>query len=248
MSTERSSDAIVLRRSDSSESDRRLTLLTRDFGKLDVVAKGARKSGSRLAGSSEPMIKARFAWAEGKYRRFVTQVEPVTSYPKLRADYDRLVVGTALVEVVAGSLEYESEAPEIYDLVDLALEGISERENFMAAFVWALARLMVEEGQGPDWMSCSVTGARLDVSPAAVSAHAGGYVCRDQADQFSDVIWVEGETLIALSKISLLEAPPEKLKGANECADVVVRAWKGILNRALPACDAAIREVIRNHE
>lgn len=237
-----------MRRTDSGESDRRLTLLTEEFGKIDVVAKGARKAGSRLAGSSEPLVRARFGWAEGKYQRFVTQVEPVTSYPGIRGDYDRMMAGLACAEVVSASLEYESQVLEIYELMTAALESLATHDSPLVVMVWVLSRLLVEEGQNPDWTVCNVTGAPLDVSPGAVSAHGGGYISREAATQYEDVTWASGETLIALNKIAELENPPPRIKGARECAEILVRFWKGILNRGLPACEAAVREAMVNGE
>ena len=42
-------DGVILRRVDYGESDRVLTVLTRDHGKLGVIARGVRKPGSRMA-------------------------------------------------------------------------------------------------------------------------------------------------------------------------------------------------------
>jgi len=44
-------EAIVLKTHDFGEADRILTLLTRHFGKVRVVAKGIRKPLARLAGT-----------------------------------------------------------------------------------------------------------------------------------------------------------------------------------------------------
>lgn len=47
-------NAIVLRRTNYGEADRVVTLLTKDYGKITVIAKGVRKIKSRLAGGIEP--------------------------------------------------------------------------------------------------------------------------------------------------------------------------------------------------
>ena len=91
--------AIVLKRKDSGESDRALTCLTEERGLVDVIAKGARKSGSRLSGSSEPLSVCEMEVAKGKAREFLTQAQPVMTFPKLREDYDRLAAGLAFAEI-----------------------------------------------------------------------------------------------------------------------------------------------------
>ncbi|MCA9348456.1 DNA repair protein RecO, partial [Candidatus Saccharibacteria bacterium] len=45
--------AIILRRINYGEADRILTMLTSDFGKIRLIAKGVRKQKSRMAGGLE---------------------------------------------------------------------------------------------------------------------------------------------------------------------------------------------------
>ena len=54
MPAEESTPAIVIRARDYSESDRIVTLLTRDFGKLSGIAKGAKASRRRFERKLEP--------------------------------------------------------------------------------------------------------------------------------------------------------------------------------------------------
>src|SRR5688500_15988706 len=98
--------AIVLRRKDSGERDRRLTLLTPELGKVDAIAKGARKGASRLAGSSDPLAMARMTLAKGKVNLFVTQAQPIHSFRGLRTDFERLSLALALVELYGAVLPW----------------------------------------------------------------------------------------------------------------------------------------------
>ena len=65
-------------------------MLSQEAGVMDVVAKGARKAASRLAGSSEPLSACILHVAEGKKNAFVTQVQPVSSFPGLRSPVPNL--------------------------------------------------------------------------------------------------------------------------------------------------------------
>ncbi|MCW5937999.1 MAG: DNA repair protein RecO [Fimbriimonadaceae bacterium] len=244
MSREVSDEAIVLRRHDAGESDRRLVLLTRTFGKLDVVAKGARKSGSRLAGSSELLARSLVTWAPGPARRFVTHVRPVTSYPGLRTDYDRLMAGLAVAEVVATALPYESPAPDTFDLMGGALAAIAGGEPWEAPLVWFLAWLLREEGLGTDWTRCVVTGEGLDLNPAWVSASAGGFVRAESAEPYADRRLVSAEALIALKKVSGQVEPPPRIARAAECLGVLLWFWSATLERELPT----LRSLLRTRE
>jgi len=50
-----SDEGIVLRRIDYGEADRILTVLTLEHGKIGVIARGVRKSQSRLASRTGPV-------------------------------------------------------------------------------------------------------------------------------------------------------------------------------------------------
>ncbi len=55
-----STPAIVLRQRRLGDADKILTLYTANFGKVDAVAKGVRKTRSRTAGHVEPLTQATF--------------------------------------------------------------------------------------------------------------------------------------------------------------------------------------------
>ncbi|MES1147370.1 MAG: DNA repair protein RecO [bacterium] len=240
MSSENSALGLVLRRSDSGESDRRLLVLTEDFGKVELLAKGARKAKSRLAGSSEPLSLTRFQWASGRHRSFVTSVEPQTSFPGLRADYERLSMGLAVLELVESSLPLESPAPGCLELVITALHAMEKHPRPEAVFAWALSRLLDEEGQHPDWTACVVSGVGLDGDPAFVSASAGGYVSAVESGPYPDRTLVSATALIVLKKLGEIDTPPPALKEVTEVVRVLVRFWSGILEKRLPGCRSVV--------
>ena len=73
-------EAIVLKTIDFGETDRILTLLTRHFGKVSVVAKGIRKPTSRLAGHAEPLTHATYQLARGRNLDVLTGAESRALY------------------------------------------------------------------------------------------------------------------------------------------------------------------------
>src|SRR4030081_2051744 len=59
-------EGIVLRRVDYSETDRVLTVLTRQHGKLGVLARGVRKQGSKLAPHTDLFTRSVMQLASGR--------------------------------------------------------------------------------------------------------------------------------------------------------------------------------------
>ena len=225
---------IVLRRTDSGESDRRLTVLTLEIGKVDLIAKGARKSGSRLAGVSEPLVLAQFHVAAGRHRRFVTQAQAATGHPGLRRDYDRLTAALATVELMSELLPYEAQAIEPFECLRTTLASLDAGGRWRPALAWFLARVLAMEGQMPDWQVCATSDRRLSGAEIAVSPIAGGAIAPNLAEQTPDCFTVDRKSLIGIERIAELDAPPSNLLRSSECIKVLFEFWRAALDRRLP--------------
>ena len=77
-------DAIVLKRTDVGEADRIITLYTPHHGKLRAIAKGVRKTTSRLAGHLELFTSAHVQLARGRELEVITQSMTEEAYRGLR--------------------------------------------------------------------------------------------------------------------------------------------------------------------
>jgi DNA repair protein RecO (recombination protein O) len=232
--------AVVLRRRDAGETDRRLTLLTPELGKIDVFAKGARKGGSRLAGVSDPLSVAKLAIAQSKRNRYVTQAQPQSSFPGLRTDFDRLSMALAVVELFAAVIPYEEPDPEAYELLIRVLQSLEKHPRPLAASAWAQVALMSHTGFLPVFMSCVVTESPLREGEPFLSPRAGGYVSDAASAPFSDRFRVRAEVVINLDRLAPLENPPPNLKFVEETLGALFPFWRHIADTALPANEAFV--------
>ncbi len=232
--------AVVLRRRDAGETDRRLTILTPELGKIDVYAKGARKGASRLAGVSDPLSVARLALAEGKRNRFVTQAQPQTSFPGLRRDFDRLSMALATVETFAAVLPYEEPDPDAYDLLVRALGALEVHPRPLAALAWVQVALLGHAGFMPSFGSCVVTGEGVKEGEPFLSPRAGGYVCDAAASVHADRFRVRAEVAVNLDRLAPLEGPPPNLKFAEETIVALFPFWRHVADAPLPALESLV--------
>ena len=85
--------AIVLRQRKLGEADKIVTLYSSHGGKIDAVAKGIRRTKSRMAGHLEPLTLGSYLLAEGRDLDILTQAETIDAFPRLRADLDRNYIG-----------------------------------------------------------------------------------------------------------------------------------------------------------
>ncbi len=244
MASDRTVRAIVLRRVNSGESDRRLTLFTLEYGKLDAVAKGARKAASRLAAISEPLSVADMTLAEGKRTRYITQVLPVASFPGLRKDYERLTYGLAVTELAAAVLPWESPLPETFEILTAGLSSLESHPEPLASLCWALIKMLEVSGFLPQFDTCVETDVRIQEAFGYLSPSAGGYMVESASVRFTDRYRVQAEVLVALQKLSELDEPPPRLKMASECLTALFPLCRAVAEMQLPAL-TAVRDGLR---
>ena len=92
-------EVVVLRTHKLGEADRIITMLGKSRGKIRAVAKGVRKTGSRIGSRLEPFMVADVQFYEGRNLDTVQQVETVTSLTGLIvADYPMYTTASAMVE------------------------------------------------------------------------------------------------------------------------------------------------------
>ncbi len=210
---------------------------------MDVVAKGARKAASRLAGISDPLTVARLCIAEGKRTAFITQAQPMASYRGLRTDFERLTLALALVELYAAVCPYEQPFPEAFELLQVSLSQLEAHPKPLVAMVWAEARLMLEAGFLPQFDSCVVSGEALTEAEPWLSPHAGGYVSDACANSYTDRYRTRAEVLYGINRIAELDQPPPHFKHVELTLIALLPFWRNFAEAPLPANESAIKEV-----
>ncbi len=175
------SEAVILRRSDFAEADR-LLLLATPAGKRRVIAKGARKMKSRLAGHIELFTHAQMMLAVGRNLDIVTQSHIVNPFAALRGDLMRLGCGYYVAELYDRlTAEEEENAPLFRLLVETfqTLDDSSTPELALRSFELHLLQIL---GYQPQLHRCVVCDDLLTPAANRYSPALGGVLCpRDQA-------------------------------------------------------------------
>lgn len=183
MPAEEASAAIVLRARDYSESDRIVTLLTRDFGKLAGIAKGAKASRRRFERKLEPFSHAMLYFRRRPHGQlvFITRAEANGELRpfNLEDDLAKIALASYMVEFADALTSEEAEAEDAYRLLHDSLGAVSDfgatraiRQGFELRFLrWA--------GFGLDFSRCRrcATPATGDDSHWFFIVARGGMVC-----------------------------------------------------------------------
>ncbi|MUG98408.1 DNA repair protein RecO, partial [Scytonema sp. UIC 10036] len=170
------------------ESDRLVTILTREFGLIRAVAPGSRKHNSSLGGRSGMFVVNELLIAKGRSLDKITQAQTIKSYPGLAKNLGKLAASQYLAEVVLCQALSEQPQEELYELLNEHLSRIEELPSHEPSAVVAylahgLFHLLAIAGLTPQVQACCLTGNTLTpdfTNPdwqVGFSIPTGGTVC-----------------------------------------------------------------------
>ncbi|MEE8370297.1 MAG: DNA repair protein RecO [Dehalococcoidia bacterium] len=178
-------EAIVLRQRRLGEADRALTVYTPTHGKLEVRAKGVRKTTSRMAGHLQPLTRCQVQLAQGRAGDVVAGCQTIESFQGLRDNLESLSRGLYVSELLDRMAPERVPAPAVYRLLmetlrrlegagsgDPALAG--ERDTAVRYFEM---QLLGHSGFRPELESCVACGRRLRPQQNLFAPQSGGAVC-----------------------------------------------------------------------
>lgn len=228
---------VVLRTTKLGEADRIITIITSGHGKVRAVAKGARRTRSKLAGHVEPLRHVDLQLYRGRGELdIVTGAVTLDRWPALRSDLDRLGTAMTLAEAVDQSVHDRGDDSMPYQMLIGALGRLdrAHSEMLLPAF---LLRLLAHEGTAPMLDGC-VVGTGCDDAPiVAFDPAQGGVTCEThrRGRQLS------GGSLEMLRSImegrvnAVLDVEPSSV--THEAAAAVTRMWEYHMDRRLRSAD-----------
>jgi DNA repair protein RecO (recombination protein O) len=157
------------------EADRIVTFATPEHGKVRAVAKGIRKTKSRLSGRLEPLTHVNMMCWRGRELDVVNQVEAIEHFKAIRGDLDRVPIAMTMLEVVDHVALERQPMPELFRMLLGALKTLEEHPSpvLLGAFLWKLLAL---EGVGASLEQCARCGSPVEL--VAFDPGEGGFLCR----------------------------------------------------------------------
>src|SRR5262249_39097517 len=115
--------AFVLRTRPYGESDRIATFITEHHGKVTGIAKGAKNSRRRFAGTLEPFVHVRAVFRQRSTTDlvFLMRCELLGTFRTFTRDLDRFAAGSYVLELTDRMVFGRESGHEVYHLVEDAL-------------------------------------------------------------------------------------------------------------------------------
>ncbi len=92
---------IVIKQRSIGESDKMLTILTKDYGLIEVSARGIKKLKSQLAGASQILCYSDFYIFQGKKYNVLNSAETINSFYDLRLDVKKVALASYFCDLTS---------------------------------------------------------------------------------------------------------------------------------------------------
>ncbi len=199
-------DALVIRENNTvGESDRFVTLLTRDKGLIRASVRGARQLKNRNSSATQLLCYSRFSLYKGRDTYMVDDAEPLQVFFEVRNQLEKLALAQYFCELAGVLAPSEESSEEELRLLLNALHYLSEgtRDSALIKAVVEL-RLLCRAGYMPALAGCAACEAtdQLLFSPLR-----GVLYCTDHVEG-GDAVALSAGALTAMRHVTI--SPFEK--------------------------------------
>ncbi len=173
-------EAVVLHSRRQGEMTKILTLYTKAFGKISLVAKGARSTRSRFWGSLEPPnhVQVVFYRRETRELQFLSQADILEPFLRLHGELGRMSLAMVACEWVMRAEVSESPNPTLFALLVETLRALDTSPRGLRNVVRSFQLHFLElHGVRPRLESCAQCGTQHLNGPVFLDVEGGRYFC-----------------------------------------------------------------------
>ncbi|PIT93668.1 DNA repair protein RecO [Candidatus Falkowbacteria bacterium CG10_big_fil_rev_8_21_14_0_10_43_11] len=120
--------AIILAREPYGENDSRVFVYTRDFGKLDLVARGTQKLSSKLAAHIEPLNLGEIMVVRGKQYDYLGSVVSEKVFAGIKDNYEKTAAAGEIVKLIKEIIKDSEQDEQVFLMLNKFLEILNNNE------------------------------------------------------------------------------------------------------------------------
>lgn len=215
---------IVLRETETKETDKILTLLTWDQGKISVIARGARRKNSKFSAAAQPLAYAEWTLYQRKDWHYASDASTLELFGGLPGELEALALGSYMAELTEAAAPDAVPVPELLRHLLNGLYALSALHKLPALVKPAFElRLLCLAGYEPLADACAVCGREdpeepvLDTVQGVVRCKGcggGGLpLCRDSLAALRHIVYGDSKRLYSFR---LGGEPLRRLAAASE--------------------------------
>lgn len=217
-------EAIVIRTFDYKETHKIVTLFSKQFGKISVIAQGAKKPKSRNGAITQMFIQGEFLLRVGKGLGTLQQGDVIHSFRKIREDLFMTAYASYMAELTYRVIEEKTPLPFIYDQFFQSLTAIEQGKDKEVITMMYEMKLYPLLGITPRLNACQSCGTTENLMYFSVGD--GGVLCDGcgKRDAYSTLLSPQIIKLMRLfSEVDLKRVENISIKPENK------KALEGVL-------------------
>lgn len=152
-------EGIILKSIPYGESNKIVTLYTREAGKLTAMARGAKKPASRLAAVTQSFTHGYFLLRSGRGMGTLEQGEPIDSMRHIRENLEATAYASFIVELIDRLTDDQGQSQNVFSLLYDALHAINEQYDPEAIALFVEWKMLPVAGVHPVLHQCANCGA-----------------------------------------------------------------------------------------
>ncbi|MDA8744983.1 DNA repair protein RecO [Rubripirellula amarantea] len=202
------STAIVLRTVEFSETSLIVSLLTRDFGRISAIAKGARRPKGPFEGALDLLAVCRIVVLrkQSDTLDLLTEAKLHRRFRGGERSLERLYAGYYVAEMLRLLTDDHDPHPDVYDLTIRTLGQIDGTGNPTLALLRFDLEILRMLGHSPGTDRCTDCGREVDKSGRITfSLSAGGIVCGNCRLKQHQTVSVRADVIEMMSKLHTAE-------------------------------------------
>lgn len=168
---------IILKKTDRGEADQLLTVYTKDFGKIEILARAVRKIASKLHSSADIFYLSEIEFVQGKTHKTLTDAILIDKFSALRNDLAKLRIAYKISEIADNLIKVPEADPKIWNLMTETFSRLDDWKTKNSSdtvilqkssikleivyyyFFWHLVSLL---GYQPKIENCTLQGKKID--------------------------------------------------------------------------------------
>lgn len=166
-----------------SEADKIIVMYSKEKGLIKGIAKGIKKTTSKLGGRMDLLVANKMMLNKGKTLDTICQAEALNTFFNLRSDIDKLFYAMYCCEIVTNfGIENDPNSEEIYNLFYTFLEQISAsstKEQTMLSVIRFQLKIMDITGYSLELNECVKCAKKLSADEIYFSIEQGGIICKE---------------------------------------------------------------------
>jgi len=153
----------VLKEKEINEADILFSIFSKDFGKLDLLAKSARKISSKLRRQIELFSLVEVRFVEGKRGERLVEAKCLENFSRIKSNLERIFLAQKISEILDFLIKGPEKEERIFDLLKEVFEKLNsfsfkKNNELFCYFFWKLIWIL---GLLPNLKECAICNQKI---------------------------------------------------------------------------------------